>query len=179
MLAPQTIEPIRKGCWRAPPCCCSQQKLISQAQILPRVRQEPLTTKAWRCYLQECDANMFVDISAKQNLGHRRSLSSETHSLQGSSILELKANPDTFALVTFLRLNSDRGRASGCCLVTRGTLTLRCSVAVWLSVASSKLDPKGNAAHRRSDAVGILARRPFLQATVPPSRQLRRFSRAC
>ena len=55
--------------------------------------------------------NMFVNISAKQKIGIDDLL--ETVLLQ-ADVLELKANPDTFASGNVLEAKLDKGRGSGC-----------------------------------------------------------------
>ena len=63
---------------------------------------------------------MFVNISAKQKIGIDDLL--ETVLLQ-ADVLELKANPDTFASGNVLEAKLDKGRGSvATVLVTRGTL---------------------------------------------------------
>jgi len=102
--------------------------------------------------------NMFVDISAKQNLGIDDLL--ETILLQ-ADVLELKANPDTFASGNVLEAKLDRGRGSvATVLVTRGTLHIGDALVAGMAFGRVRamLDPKGNAVTTAgpSDAVEIL-----------------------
>ena len=101
---------------------------------------------------------MFVDISAKQNLGIDDLL--ETILLQ-ADVLELKANPDTFASGNVLEAKLDRGRGSvATVLVTRGTLHIGDALVAGMAFGRVRamLDPKGNAVTTAgpSDAVEIL-----------------------
>ena len=102
--------------------------------------------------------NMFVNISAKQKIGIDDLL--ETVLLQ-ADVLELKANPDTFASGNVLEAKLDKGRGSvATVLVTRGTLHVGDTLVAGLTYGRVRamLDPKGNAVTEAgpSDAVEIL-----------------------
>lgn len=102
--------------------------------------------------------NMFVNISAKQKIGIDDLL--ETVLLQ-ADVLELKANPDTFASGNVLEAKLDKGRGSvATVLVTRGTLRVGDTLVAGLTYGRVRamLDPKGNAVTEAgpSDAVEIL-----------------------
>ncbi|MFR8062589.1 MAG: translation initiation factor IF-2, partial [Lancefieldella rimae] len=102
--------------------------------------------------------NMFVDISAKKGQGIDELL--ETVLLQ-ADVLELKANPDTFASGNVLEAKLDRGRGSvATVLVTRGTLHVGDALVAGMAFGRVRamLDPKGNAVTQAgpSDAVEIL-----------------------
>ena len=89
--------------------------------------------------------NMFVNISAKQKIGIDDLL--ETVLLQ-ADVLELKANPDTFASGNVLEAKLDKGRGSvATVLVTRGTLHVGDTLVAGLTYGRVRamLDPKGNA----------------------------------
>ena len=101
---------------------------------------------------------MFVNISAKQKIGIDDLL--ETVLLQ-ADVLELKANPDTFASGNVLEAKLDKGRGSvATVLVTRGTLHVGDTLVAGLTYGRVRamLDPKGNAVTEAgpSDAVEIL-----------------------
>ena len=102
--------------------------------------------------------NMFVNISAKQKIGIDDLL--ETVLLQ-ADVLELKANPETFASGNVLEAKLDKGRGSvATVLVTRGTLHVGDTLVAGLTYGRVRamLDPKGNAVTEAgpSDAVEIL-----------------------
>ena len=102
--------------------------------------------------------NMFVNISAKQKIGIDDLL--ETVLLQ-ADVLELKANPDTFASGNVLEAKLDKGRGSvATVLVTRGTLHVGDTLVAGLTYGRVRamLDPKGRAVTEAgpSDAVEIL-----------------------
>ena len=84
----------------------------------------------------------------------------ETILLQ-ADVLELKANPDTFASGNVLEAKLDRGRGSvATVLVTRGTLRIGDALVAGMAFGRVRamLDPKGNAVTTAgpSDAVEIL-----------------------
>ena len=115
---PQTIESINHAKAAGVPIVVAVNKIDKPGADPTRVRQElteyGVIPEEWG------GQNMFVDISAKQNLGIDDLL--ETILLQ-ADVLELKANPDTFASGNVLEAKLDRGRGSvATVLVTRGTL---------------------------------------------------------
>ena len=101
---------------------------------------------------------MFGNISAKKKIGIDELL--ETVLLQ-ADVLELKANPNTFASGNVLEAKLDRGRGSvATVLVTRGTLHVGDAIVAGMSYGRIRamLDPKGNTVKeaRPSDPVEIL-----------------------
>ena len=113
--------------------------MISRAQP-DRVRQElteyGVIPEEWG------GQNMFVNISAKQKIGIDDLL--ETVLLQ-ADVLELKANPDTFASGNVLEAKLDKGRGSvATVLVTRGTLHVGDTLVAGLTYGRVRamLDPK-------------------------------------
>ena len=101
---------------------------------------------------------MFVNISAKKKIGIDDLL--ETVLLQ-ADVLELKANPDTFASGNVLEAKLDKGRGSvATVLVTRGTLRVGDTLVAGLTYGRVRamLDPKGHPVTEAgpSDAVEIL-----------------------
>ena len=102
--------------------------------------------------------NMFVNVSAKKGQGIDDLL--ETILLQ-ADVLELKANPDTFASGNIIEAKLDRGRGPvATLLVTRGTLHVGDTIVAGQSYGSVRamLDQHGNHKDeaRPSDAVEIL-----------------------
>ena len=102
--------------------------------------------------------NMFVNVSAKKGQGIDDLL--ETILLQ-ADVLELKANPDTFASGNIIEAKLDRGRGPvATLLVTRGTLHVGDTIVAGQSYGSVRamLDQHGNHKNeaRPSDAVEIL-----------------------
>ncbi len=159
---PQTIESINHAKAAGVPIVVAVNKIDKPGADPTRVRQElteyGVIPEEWG------GQNMFVDISAKQNLGIDDLL--ETILLQ-ADVLELKANPDTFASGNVLEAKLDRGRGSvATVLVTRGTLHIGDALVAGMAFGRVRamLDPKGNAVTTAgpSDAVEILVCRPFL-----------------
>ena len=152
------LRPSSRSTTPRPPAYPSSSpsiRLISRAQSRPRapgahrVRHHP---EEWG------GQNMFVNISAKQKIGIDDLL--ETVLLQ-ADVLELKANPDTFASGNVLEAKLDKGRGSvATVLVTRGTLHVGDTLVAGLTYGRVRamLDPKGNAVTEAgpSDAVEIL-----------------------
>ena len=153
---PQTIESINHAKAAGVPIVVAVNKIDKPGADPTRVRQElteyGVIPEEWG------GQNMFVDISAKQNLGIDDLL--ETILLQ-ADVLELKANPDTFASGNVLEAKLDRGRGSvATVLVTRGTLHIGDALVAGMAFGRVRamLDPKGNAVTTAgpSDAVEIL-----------------------
>ncbi|MFC2765025.1 MAG: translation initiation factor IF-2, partial [Lancefieldella parvula] len=153
---PQTIESINHAKAAGVPIVVAVNKIDKPGADPTRVRQElteyGVIPEEWG------GQNMFVDISAKQNLGIDDLL--ETIILQ-ADVLELKANPDTFASGNVLEAKLDRGRGSvATVLVTRGTLHIGDALVAGMAFGRVRamLDPKGNAVTTAgpSDAVEIL-----------------------
>ena len=115
---PQTIESINHAKAAGVPIVVAVNKIDRDDANPDRVRQElteyGVIPEEWG------GENMFVNISAKKNLGIDELL--ETILLQ-ADVLELKANPNTFASGYVLEAKLDRGRGSvATLLVNRGTL---------------------------------------------------------
>ena len=153
---PQTIESINHAKAAGVPIIVAVNKIDKPGANPDKVRQElteyGIIPEEWG------GQNMFVNISAKKKIGIDELL--ETVLLQ-ADVLELKANPDTFASGNVLEAKLDRGRGSvATVLVTRGTLHIGDALVAGMSYGRVRamLDPKGNSvteAHP-SDAVEIL-----------------------
>ena len=153
---PQTIESINHAKAAGVPIVVAVNKIDKPGANPDRVRQElteyGIIPEEWG------GQNMFVNISAKQKIGIDDLL--ETVLLQ-ADVLELKANPDTFASGNVLEAKLDKGRGSvATMLVTRGTLHVGDTLVAGLTYGRVRamLDPKGNAVTEAgpSDAVEIL-----------------------
>ncbi|MDM8270411.1 translation initiation factor IF-2 [Thermophilibacter provencensis] len=153
---PQTIESINHAKAAGVPIIVAVNKIDKPGANPDKVRQElteyGIIPEEWG------GQNMFVNISAKQKIGIDDLL--ETVLLQ-ADVLELKANPDTFASGNVLEAKLDRGRGSvATVLVTRGTLRIGDALVAGMSYGRVRamLDPKGNAVTEAgpSDAVEIL-----------------------
>ena len=153
---PQTVESINHAKAAGVPIIVAVNKIDKPGANPDKVRQElteyGVIPEEWG------GQNMFVNISAKQKIGIDDLL--ETVLLQ-ADVLELKANPDTFASGNVLEAKLDRGRGSvATVLVTRGTLRIGDALVAGLSYGRVRamLDPKGNAVTEAgpSDAVEIL-----------------------
>ena len=138
---PQTIESINHAKAAGVPIVVAVNKIDKPGANPDRVRQElteyGIIPEEWG------GQNMFVNISAKQKIGIDDLL--ETVLLQ-ADVLELKANPDTFASGNVLEAKLDKGRGSvATVLVTYGRVR-------------AMLDPKGHSVTEAgpSDAVEIL-----------------------
>ncbi|MEF2655180.1 MAG: translation initiation factor IF-2 [Eggerthellaceae bacterium] len=115
---PQTVEAINHAKAAEVPIVVAVNKIDKPGATPDRVRQElteyGIIPEEWG------GQNMFVDVSAKQKL-HIDDLL-ETILLQ-ADVLELKANPDTFASGFVIEANLDKGRGPvATMLVARGTL---------------------------------------------------------
>ena len=153
---PQTVESINHAKAAGVPIVVAVNKIDKPGANPDRVRQElteyGVIPEEWG------GQNMFVNISAKQKIGIDDLL--ETVLLQ-ADVLELKANPDTFASGNVLEAKLDKGRGSvATVLVTRGTLHVGDTLVAGLTYGRVRamLDPKGNAVTEAgpSDAVEIL-----------------------
>ena len=153
---PQTIESINHAKAAGVPIIVAVNKIDKPGANPDRVRQElteyGIIPEEWG------GQNMFVNISAKKKIGIDELL--ETIILQ-ADVLELKANPDTFASGNVLEAKLDRGRGSvATVLVTRGTLRIGDALVAGMAYGRVRamLDPKGNAVTEAgpSDAVEIL-----------------------
>ncbi len=115
---PQTIEAINHAKAANVPIVVAVNKIDKPSANPDRVRQElvehGVVPEEWG------GENMFVNVSAKKGIGIDDLL--ETILLQ-AEVLELKANPDTFASGYVLEARLDRGRGPvATVLVNRGTL---------------------------------------------------------
>ena len=153
---PQTVESINHAKAAGFPIVVAVNKIDKPGANPDRVRQElteyGVIPEEWG------GQNMFVNISAKQKIGIDDLL--ETVLLQ-ADVLELKANPDTFASGNVLEAKLDKGRGSvATVLVTRGTLHVGDTLVAGLTYGRVRamLDPKGRAVTEAgpSDAVEIL-----------------------
>ena len=153
---PQTIESINHAKAAGVPIVVAVNKIDKPGANPDRVRQElteyGIIPEEWG------GQNMFVNISAKKKIGIDDLL--ETVLLQ-ADVLELKANPDTFASGNVLEAKLDKGRGSvATVLVTRGTLHVGDTLVAGLTYGRVRamLDSKGNpvTAAGPSDAVEIL-----------------------
>ena len=102
--------------------------------------------------------NMFVDISAKKHMGIEDLLEAV---LLEADVLELKANPDTFASGHVLEAKLDRGRGSvATLLVSRGTLHVGDAIVAGMAFGKIRamMDPRGRNVKeaRPSDPVEVL-----------------------
>ena len=155
-IMPQTVESINHAKAAGVPIVVAVNKIDKPGANPDRVRQElteyGVIPEEWG------GQNMFVNISAKQKIGIDELL--ETVLLQ-ADVLELKANPDTFASGNVLEAKLDKGRGSvATVLVTRGTLHVGDTLVAGLTYGRVRamLDPKGRAVTEAgpSDAVEIL-----------------------
>ena len=153
---PQTIESINHAKAADVPIVVAVNKIDKPGANPDKVRQElteyGIIPEEWG------GQNMFVNISAKKKIGIDELL--ETVILQ-ADVLELKANPDTFASGNVLEAKLDKGRGSvATVLVTRGTLHVGDTLVAGLTYGRVRamLDPKGRPVTEAgpSDAVEIL-----------------------
>lgn len=153
---PQTIEAINHAKAAGVPIVVAVNKIDKPGATPDRVRQEltehGIIPEEWG------GQNMFVDVSARQNL-HIDDLL-ETILLQ-ADVLELKANPDAPASGFVIEANLDKGRGSvATVLVNRGTLHTGDVVVAGTSYGKVRalVDPRGNNVKeaRPADPVEIL-----------------------
>ena len=153
---PQTVESINHAKAAGVPIVVAVNKIDKPGADPTRVRQElteyGIIPEEWG------GQNMFVDISAKKHIGIANLLEAV---LLEADVLELKANPDTFASGNVLEAQLDRGRGSvATVLVTRGTLHVGDAVVAGMSYGRVRamLDPKGKPVETAgpSDPVEIL-----------------------
>ncbi len=138
---PQTIESINHAKAAEVPIIVAVNKIDKPGADPTRVRQElteyGIIPEDWG------GDNMFVDISAKKKIGIDELLESV---LLQADVLELKANPDTFASGNVLEAKLDRGRGSvATVLVTRGTLHVGDALVAGMAYGKVRamVDPKG------------------------------------
>ncbi len=153
---PQTVESINHARAAKVPIVVAVNKIDRDDANPDRVRQElteyEVIPEEWG------GENMFVNISAKKKIGIDELL--ETVLLQ-ADVLELKANPNTFASGYVLEAKLDRGRgAVATLLVNRGTLHVGDAVVAGMSHGRVRamLDQHGQnvGSAGPSDAVEIL-----------------------
>ena len=126
---PQTVEAINHANAAGVPIIVAVNKIDKESAKPDRVRQEltehGVIPEEWG------GQNMFVNVSAKKGIGIDDLL--ETVLLQ-AEVLELKANPNTFASGYVLEAKLDRGRGPvASVLVKRGTLHVGDTVVAGLS----------------------------------------------
>ena len=153
---PQTIEAINHSKAADVPIIVAVNKCDKGEANPDRVRQ--MLTEYGIIPEEWGGQNMFVNVSAKKGQGIDDLL--ETILLQ-ADVLELKANPDTFASGNIIEAKLDRGRGPvATLLVTRGTLHVGDTIVAGQSYGSVRamLDQHGNHKDeaRPSDAVEIL-----------------------
>lgn len=153
---PQTIEAINHAKAAGVPIVVAVNKIDKPGATPDRVRQEltehGIIPEEWG------GQNMFVDVSARQNL-HIDDLL-ETILLQ-ADVLELKANPDAPASGFVIEANLDKGRGPVVTvLINRGTLHTGDVVVAGTSYGKVRalVDPRGNNVKeaRPADPVEIL-----------------------
>ena len=153
---PQTVESINHAKAAGVPIIVAVNKIDKPGANPDKVRQElteyGVIPEEWG------GQNMFVNISAKKKQGIDELLESV---LLEADVLELKANPDTFASGYVLEGKLDRGRGSvATVLVSRGTLHVGDALVAGLSYGRVRamIDPKGNPVTQAgpSDPVEIL-----------------------
>ena len=153
---PQTVESINHAKAAGVPIIVAVNKIDKPGANPDKVRQElteyGVIPEEWG------GQNMFVNISAKKKRGIDELLESV---LLEADVLELKANPDTFASGYVLEGKLDRGRGSvATVLVSRGTLHVGDALVAGLSYGRVRamIDPKGNPVTEAgpSDPVEIL-----------------------
>ena len=139
---PQTIEAINHAKAAGVPIVVAVNKIDKPGATPDRVRQEltehGIIPEEWG------GQNMFVDVSARQNL-HIDDLL-ETILLQ-ADVLELKANPDAPASGFVIEANLDKGRGPvATVLINRGTLHTGDVVVAGASYGKVRalVDPRGN-----------------------------------
>ena len=153
---PQTIESINHAKAANVPIIVAVNKIDKPGADPTRVRQElteyGIIPEEWG------GQNMFVDISAKKHIGIDNLLEAV---LLEADVLELKANPDTFASGHVLEAKLDRGRGSvATLLVSRGTLHVGDAIVAGMAFGKIRamMDPRGRNVKeaRPSDPVEVL-----------------------
>ena len=153
---PQTIEAIDHAKAADVPIVVAINKIDKPGANPDRVKSElaerGVVPEEWG------GNNMFVEVSAKQNLNIDELL--ETIILQ-AEVLELKANPDTTASGFVIEANLDKGRGPvATVIVQRGTLHVGDALVagVCFGHVRALIDPKGNSVKeaKPADPVEIL-----------------------
>ncbi|RRF91228.1 MAG: translation initiation factor IF-2 [Coriobacteriaceae bacterium] len=139
---PQTVESINHAKAANVPIIVAVNKIDKPGADPQRVRQElteyGIIPEEWG------GQNMFVDISAKKHIGIDDLLEAV---LLEADVLELKANPDTFASGNVLEAKLDRGRGSvATLLVNRGTLRVGDAIVAGMAYGKIRamIDSHGN-----------------------------------
>ncbi len=139
---PQTVESINHAKAAGVPIVVAVNKIDKPGADPTRVRQElteyGIIPEEWG------GQNMFVDISAKKHIGIDDLLEAV---LLEADVLELKANPDTFASGNVLEAKLDRGRGSvATLLVNRGTLRVGDAIVAGMAYGKIRamIDSHGN-----------------------------------
>ncbi|WP_102337565.1 translation initiation factor IF-2 [Collinsella provencensis] len=153
---PQTIEAINHSKAAGVPIIVAVNKCDKPEANPDKVRQ--MLTEYGIIPEEWGGQNMFVNVSAKVRTGIDDLL--ETILLQ-ADVLELKANPDTFASGNIIEAKLDRGRGPvATVLVTRGTLHVGDTIVAGMSYGSVRAMLGQHGEHkdvaRPSDAVEIL-----------------------
>ncbi len=153
---PQTIEAINHSKAAGVPIIVAVNKCDKPEANPDKVRQ--MLTEYGIIPEEWGGQNMFVNVSAKARTGIDDLL--ETILLQ-ADVLELKANPDTFASGNIIEAKLDRGRGPvATVLVTRGTLHVGDTIVAGMSYGSVRAMLGQHGEHkdvaRPSDAVEIL-----------------------
>ena len=153
---PQTIESINHAKAADVPIIVAVNKIDKPGADPTRVRQEltghGVIPEEWG------GQNMFVDISAKKHQNIDALLEAV---LLEADVLELKANPDTFASGNVLEAKLDRGRGSvATLLVNRGTLHVGDAIVAGMCFGKVRamVDPHGASVSeaKPSDPVEVL-----------------------
>jgi translation initiation factor IF-2 len=150
---PQTVESINHAKAAGVPIVVAVNKIDKASANPDRVRQElvehGVIPEEWG------GSNMFVNVSAKKGIGIDELL--ETVLLQ-ADVLELKANPNTFASGYVLEAKLDRGRGPvASVLVKRGTLRVGDTVVAGTSYGRVRamLGQKGQRAAEAGPSVAV------------------------
>ena len=153
---PQTVEAINHSKAAGVPIVVAVNKCDKPDANPDRVRQElteyGVIPEEWG------GENMFVNVSAKKHQGIEELLESV---LLQADVLELKANPDTFASGYILEAKLDRGRGPvATVLVNRGTLHVGDALVAGLSYGRVRAMIGQHGEHKTeagpSDAVEVL-----------------------
>ena len=153
---PQTVEAINHAKAAGVPIVVAVNKCDKPDANPDRVRQElteyGVIPEEWG------GENMFVNVSAKKHQGIEELLESV---LLQADVLELKANPDTFASGYILEAKLDRGRGPvATVLVNRGTLHVGDALVAGLSYGRVRAMIGQHGEHKTeagpSDAVEVL-----------------------
>jgi len=147
---PQTVEAIHHAQAAGVPIIVAVNKIDKEGANPEQVRQmlteHEIVAEEWG------GSNIFVNVSAKKRIGIEELL--EMILLQ-ADMLELKANPDTFASGSVVEAKLDKGRGPvATVLVARGTLHVGDAIVAGTSYGRVRalVDPKGNTVATASPA---------------------------